>query len=325
MEQQNTIPSNLITYRKLFKEKDIEGVLNTAELFLQEHMSDGRKAHQDATVLLAHVLQTRYEQVEAQKHAKLTPDQLETFLECLVRRAQDEPIDYIRGYCHFMNRRFVIDDSCMSPTPMTAQLVEKALSIIRSDNQELIIGDVGTGCGAIALSIALEVSVPLIATDISKDAIAVAKRNKERLGADEHLVFRCCDLIGAMIEEFTQNPHKFTHFILCANLPYHPENDWNLLEPTIRRYEPDLARRGGADGLLLYRRLFQMIAENRDVMPETISVVLEVDPTHSQNLTKSFQELFVDAEVFCSPGLDGIIDVLVYRIQDQRGQAAELR
>jgi release factor glutamine methyltransferase len=161
----------------------------------------------------------------------------------LARRLADgEPFAYMVGRVGFFRREFFVDSRVLIPRPETEHLVEAAIAHLRERERPRVL-DLGTGSGAIACTIAVELPKARVdAVDISDDALDVARINARALGVQ--VEFRRSDLFAALGET--------RYDAIVANLPYVPEGqgDENL------RFEPALALYAGADGLDLYRRCF---------------------------------------------------------------------
>jgi len=150
------------------------------------------------------------------------------------RRAAGEPLQYIRGRCDFYGREFLVDDRVLIPRPETELLVEQAVA--RAPRGARVV-DVGTGSGCIAVTLALErPDLRVVAADISAAALAVARRNRDRLGALVALV--ACDLLEAVNDVD----------LIVSNPPYIPAADIATLQTEVRDHEPRSALTPGPRG-----------------------------------------------------------------------------
>jgi release factor glutamine methyltransferase len=192
----------------------------------------------DAELLLAEVLDTDRTGIVLRARDPV-PEQAQTRFDALLeRRAAREPVAYILGRKEFRRITLAVDRRVLIPRPETELLVEVALTA----GSGLRVVDVGTGSGAVALAVKEERPDLYVAgTDVSADALAVARANAARLGLD--VAFEGADLIGAGAYD-----------VVLANLPY-VEAGAAGLEPEITAYEPPVALYGGPDGLDLVRRL----------------------------------------------------------------------
>jgi release factor glutamine methyltransferase len=167
----------------------------------------------------------------------------------LDRRLAHEPLAYILGQREFYGLTFEVGPGCLIPRPETETLVEAALAAIREHpnaRRVVRVADIGTGSGAVALSVAKHAPQAKIwATDASTEALAWAGRNRARLGLTERVVLVAGDLLEPLSEPLD---------VVLANLPYIPAEEVERLPEVIRTHEPRLAVDGGDDGLDIYRR-----------------------------------------------------------------------
>ena len=207
----------------------------------------------DAQTLLAHTLGVSRATLLAYPERKLASEQAATFANLVERRLAHEPVAYLVGHREFMGLDFAVDRRALIPRPETELLVEAALADLRArlgnHAQTASVADVGTGSGAIALSLArLEPrAAPIYALDISADALDLARENARRLGVTERITFLQSNLLDALPQPVD---------MLLANLPYVARHDQGELAIDVRRYEPELALYGDEDGLALLRRFF---------------------------------------------------------------------
>ncbi len=157
----------------------------------------------------------------------------------LHERMQGKPTQYITGRQEFFGRDFRVSRDVLIPRPETEHLVEAALKQTPGS-----ILDIGTGSGAIAVTLALETKARVIATDISEAALRVAAQNAQSLGA--RVDFIACDLAAAISGPFD---------LIVSNPPYVPHDDQSTIQREVRDFEPEVALYGGNDGLAIYRRL----------------------------------------------------------------------
>jgi release factor glutamine methyltransferase len=207
----------------------------------------------DAQTLLAHTLRVSRATLLAYPERRLAAEQTATFASLVERRLAHEPVAYLVGHREFMGLDFAVDRRALIPRPETELLVEAALADLRARlgnyGQTASVADVGTGTGAIALSLArLEPrAAPIYALDISTDALDLAQENARRLAVEERVTFLRSDLLDALPQPVD---------MLLANLPYVARHDQGELAIDVRRYEPELALYGDSDGLALLRRFF---------------------------------------------------------------------
>jgi release factor glutamine methyltransferase len=174
------------------------------------------------------------------------------------RRASGEPLQYIIGEQEFYGLPFSVNPSVLIPRPETELLVEEALQRIPElfpKDQPLVVVDVGTGSGAIIVSMAVSGSPhwQYLAVDISPAALETAANNAKRNGVGEKIVFLQGDLLTPL-----QNYKQPIH-VLLSNPPYIPSGDIPQLDVQVKDHEPITALDGGMDGLDLYRRMIQQL------------------------------------------------------------------
>lgn len=213
-------------------------------------------ARLDAELLLGKVLAIARARLYLNDELALETDALERFQSLLLRRAQREPVAYITGRREFWSLDFLVTPAALVPRPETELLVEVALGPIEAEFQmadrKLQILDLGTGSGAIAVSLAREIAgVEIWATDVSLEALEVAQVNALRHGVGEKIHFFSGDLFEPVREQ-----RGFFRMIV-SNPPYVRRGEIEKLPPEIRDWEPRLALDGGPDGLNFYRRIIQ--------------------------------------------------------------------
>lgn len=206
----------------------------------------------DAEVLLSHVLGKDRLYLYVNYDQPLQERELGIFREAVKQRALRVPVAYITGHKEFMGLDFVVNEHVLVPRPDTEILVETALERLK-DFTNPIIADIGTGSGAIIVSILKKhPGAKGTAVDISPEALAVAKQNAELQEVDNRLELIKGDLLTPL------TGRKFD--AILSNPPYIPGKDIADLEPEVKR-EPRLALDGGLDGLDYYRRLLSEGAE----------------------------------------------------------------
>lgn len=229
------------------------------ETFLDTYQSES--AELDIQLLTAHVMGRPRSWLAAHLDTPLTPPQLDSAHQAFARLKAGEPLPYILGHWEFYGLDLDVTPDVLIPRPETELLVEKAIRWLTSRPEARSVADIGTGSGAIAVAIAMRVpGARIVATDISYNALKVAKRNAEKFHVHHSIDFLQCDLLphpafGAPLPEGKRLGMR-AFDLICANLPYIPTQA--LHELPIYGREPTLALDGGADGLDLYRRLLQL-------------------------------------------------------------------
>jgi release factor glutamine methyltransferase len=224
-------------------------------------------ARRDAELLLLHVTGSSRAELLTHPEQALSNTQLEAYFQAIERRAQSEPIQYITGVQEFYGLKFKVTPAVLIPRPETEHLVEAAIHIakdiarISADNLRIL--DIGTGSGAIAVSLAHHLAeAQIMATDISIEALELARHNAESHNVGGRVTFLPSDLLP-------QNAGPFD--IICSNPPYIAESE--ILETQVGAYEPHSALFAGPSGLEVYQRL---IPKASDALHAGGALLLEI-------------------------------------------------
>ncbi len=203
----------------------------------------------DAQTLLAHALDVDRTHLIVNYRQPLTDEQQTNYQSLIARRAAGEPLQYIVGQQEFFGLPFRVTPAVLIPRPETELLVEETIRLAQTLNHAPIIVDVGTGSGCIAISLARELEdAQLYATDISADALAVARQNAATNGVAERIQFIQCDLLAGLPDELQAD-------FIVSNPPYIAAYELAGLQREVREWEPHSALTDNADGLSFYRRL----------------------------------------------------------------------
>jgi release factor glutamine methyltransferase len=228
------------------------------------------------------------------------PDSLHERLNSLVeRREKREPLQYITGHAAFYGREFDVDSRVLIPRPETEQLVEQALDFVKRHGLiEPRIADIATGSGAIAVTLALEIPwAEVWATDISEDALAVARLNAATPGADVR--FARGDLFESLAGRFD---------VIVSNPPYIRSSALDRLEPELA-WEPRGALNGGEDGMDIIRPL---LASLGPFLKDSAALALvEFDPPVARESARLAKVAVPGARVDVLTDLAGLERVLV--------------
>jgi release factor glutamine methyltransferase len=202
----------------------------------------------DATVLLMHALGIDRAGLLARPERPVSRDQQASLQRLLERRLTFEPIQYILGTQEFFGLALRVTPAVLIPRPETELLVEAVLYQLPED-APLQIADIGTGSGAIAITLAQHLPQACVtALDLSPAALAVARENAATCSLEDYIVFRESDLLAAVADEPPFDA-------IVSNPPYIPVSDGPTLHPQVRDHEPAQALFAGPDGLDIYRRL----------------------------------------------------------------------
>jgi release factor glutamine methyltransferase len=206
------------------------------------------EAKREAELLLAHVLGCKRVELFVRFEDQPTDAERTKFRELIQRRVAGWPVAYLVGVRDFYMLTFDVDPAVLVPRPDTETLVLEALKRLKPLTAPEVL-DIGTGSGCIAVSLAHQKKdARVTATDVSPDALAVAKRNAAKHGAADRMAFLQGDLFAPL-------PAGSTYDVIASNPPYIAQSEFPSLAPDVRDHEPRLALDGGPDGLAFYRRI----------------------------------------------------------------------
>lgn len=224
----------------------VEAIREASEILRQAGVSDARR---EAGSLLQHVLGRDRTFIVTHAEDLITPAEQESFRECVARRAEGEPLQYITGRQAFFGLDFEVTKEVLIPRPETELLVETALALV-DEGPAPSICDVGTGSGCIAVALLHEnPRATAIGIDLSIEAIAVARRNAARHSVAGRISFLVADCLSAL------ETGKPIFDLVVSNPPYVAASALNGLQREVRDHEPRLALTPGVDGLTIIRRL----------------------------------------------------------------------
>jgi len=210
------------------------------------------EARREAGSLLAYVLGRDRSFILTHAEDALGDEPAERFRECLERRAQGEPLQYITANQEFFGLDFEVTKDVLIPRPETEVLVETALKLFAEPADAPFICDVGTGSGCIVITLMQQLpQARAIAIDLSPDALAVARRNAERHSVSERINFVRSDCFAAL----TLRESRASFELIVSNPPYVEEGAMADLQREVRDFEPRSALLAGTDGLDIIRRL----------------------------------------------------------------------
>jgi release factor glutamine methyltransferase len=213
-----------------------------------------------AELLLSHVLSVPRIKLYTDYERAVGEKELTAFRELVKRAAEHEPIAYLTGRAHFFNLEFEVNRDVLIPRPDTETLVENVLQLMRSqpgmDPPRVLDLCTGSGCVAAAMACHLK-NATVLATDSSAAAVALARKNMQKLGLDGRVVVEQGDLYEAVTRQVDVQPFH----LIVANPPYIPTGEIAKLDRNVREYEPTAALDGGPDGLSLHRRIMSGAAD----------------------------------------------------------------
>lgn len=225
----------------------------------------------------------------------------------LKRLAENYPPQYILGSVDFYEHRFLVNEATLIPRPETEELVNCCLQ--NNTNQPLTVVDVGTGTGAIAISLKLARSNwAVTAIDISEEALAVAKKNAEALNADIQLIH------GNGLQPIVAGKID----ILISNPPYISKNEWEQMDESVRTFEPKLALFAENNGLAIYE---QLAKEAKNKLSNQGKIYLEIGYRQGTAVRKIFSEQFPQATIDVLKDLSGNERMVVVELLDEASQS----
>ncbi len=244
-----------------------EKLRETEQLFSKAGIPSPRL---DAEVLLAYTLGVTRPYLHAHATDTLQGVTLQQMNKLVERRLQREPVAYITGEKEFYGRKFIVTPDVLIPRPETEDLVDLALDIIPK-GQTFRIVEVGTGSGCIGITLKLErPELDVTLSDISSEALGVAKKNAKQLGTDVRFVE------SDLLSSFILHPSSFS--LIVANLPY-VDKTWKTSPETA--HEPALALYADDNGL---RLIYALIESPRTVLGDGGWLLLEADPEQHEDI-----------------------------------------
>lgn len=272
--------------------KYVYEALTRASSFLAEN---GRE-EPVARMLLQHVLQKTHVQLLSDMREEMTSEQLDRFWSLIEEHKSGRPVQYIIGSEEFYGRPFQVNEDVLIPRPETEELIVETVRRMQrmfKNRSDLNLADIGTGSGAIAITMKLEKpDLNVTATDLSPQALEVAQKNAKDLQAQ--IIFKQGDLSEPIANE------KWN--IVLSNPPYIGHEEASTLSDTVLNYEPHSALFADDEGLYLYKRLAQELPE---IMKRPALIGLEIGYQQGFAVQSYFQKSFPDAQVDIVKDING--------------------
>jgi release factor glutamine methyltransferase len=280
-----------------------EALQSAARTLLRKGIDD---ASAEAEILLGHVLGMSKTRLYTEPEKILTSTEIGQLWSLIQRRLNNEPAAYILGHCEFYGIDLCVDCHTFIPRPETELLVEQAVGLARRISRPgkgITIADVGTGCGAIAISLALALpQAKIYATDISARALQVAETNCQRHAVSNHVEL----LQGNLLEPLSQPVD-----MIVGNLPYIKDCEFKDLSPEIIDFEPVSALAGGLDGLDEIQRMLEQMPGK---LSREGSFLLEIGQGQGRVVTSLIEGYFPKASIELISDLGGIERVVKARL-----------
>jgi release factor glutamine methyltransferase len=259
-------------------------------------------SYHEARILLQYILKLSSAELYSQPELTLSNAVIKRLQHLMKRRISHEPNAYIVGFKEFYGADFYVDRNVMIPRPETEILVDTAMAFAKNwpgyssyPKKPIIIADIGTGCGAIAVSLALNLpKCKIYATDISPAAIKVTKANCRHHDVSEQVHL----LQGNLLE-----PLPEVVDLVVANLPYIRSSDLTSLVPEVASFEPRVALDGGRDGLKHLRRL---MAQAKSKIRPRGCILLEIGDKQDNKIIAIAKRYLPKAQFELIPDLGGI-------------------
>ena len=250
---------------------------------------------QSATLLMLELGGMESHNLYYEYDSEMDASLLEKYNIALERLLTQEPLAHILGYEWFYGYKFKVNEDVLIPRPETEELVANVLADYDEyfTNQKVTLIDVGTGSGAIAISLAKEESnLNVFASDISEEAIAVAKENATTIEAN--VEFLC----GDMLQPFIEKGIKVD--ILVSNPPYIPSEE--VMEKSVVDFEAHVALFGGSDGLKFYRMIFE---NAHKVLKERSMLAFEMGYNQKEAMEAEARKYFPNARMETVKDING--------------------
>jgi release factor glutamine methyltransferase len=249
--------------------------------------------------LMLHLLQLDRTGWMQQLNKEIPLAECNTYSQWINRVVSGEPYQYITGVEEFYGREFIVSPDVLIPRPETEQLVENVLQYRNerwSEAEKVVAVDIGTGSGAIAISLALESKLmEVLAVDLSLAALDIARRNALKLHAN--VQFLQSDLLSSLIQTEQQVD------IIVSNPPYIPLHQKELLDHNVVDFEPHLALFAEEDGLYFYRKITE---QAKKILKSKGMIAFEVGFDQAEQVATIIKEHFPQAQCEIKRDLQGI-------------------
>lgn len=268
--------------------------------------------HLDAEILLGYTLKKDREYLYAHLEQKLTASQTKKYTELINRREKYEPVAYIIGRKEFFGMPFKVNKYTLIPRPETEILVEETLrKIEKTNSNEILLVDIGTGTGCIPISIAKNLKTkknPFIyGIDISLKALTMAKINLRLNRVGKKVKFLQGNLLSPLLKTIKKQKKFPSYLFITANLPYLPTKFYLSSLQDVRMYEPRKALDGGKDGLKYYKKLFKQVKQVKNMaIKMKVHIFCEIDYSQKKEFKKIVNLFLPSSELEFKKDLHGL-------------------
>ena len=255
----------------------------------ESRLDDSNKDVNVAKVLFYHLANKEPHELYLMYDEEVDKDLEKQFLMGMEEYYNGRPIQYIKGVETFFGRDFKVNENVLIPRFETETLVEKTINYAKELTEPLDILDIGTGSGAIAITLAKHLSCHVLATDISEEALEIAKINSKRNNVQ--IDFKQSDILKNVQGKFD---------IIISNPPYIAKDE--VIDPLVKDNEPHLALYAEEDGLYFYRNILENV---KPFLKEKSLIAFEIGMTQSAAITKIAQNYLPHAKIITEKDLTG--------------------
>ncbi len=249
--------------------------------------------HFEAELLLSLATGKSREEILAHPETELSDTELQKFKGFVARRAKDEPFSHISGEKEFMGLSFTVTPDTLIPRPETEQIIEEAVKTVRDiGEKKILIADIGTGSGCIAISTAvflqkenlLSPEASIVACDFSGSALEICKQNIIRHSLKKNISTFSGDLLAPITKNNLLDSKEV--LVTLANLPYLSEEIYLATPKTVQEFEPKSALYSPEDGLFHYKKMLgQLLEIKKNNSDLEIFALLEISPEQKESLS----------------------------------------
>jgi release factor glutamine methyltransferase len=274
-----------------------QALIRACDIFQENNIEESSL---EGEILLRHILGIDRARFFTELDSPITENQVAELMRLVERRRQGEPSAYITGHREFYGLDFTVNQSVLIPRPDTELLVEKAIDLAKKYNASKI-ADIGTGCGAIAVSLAVNLDdVKIYAVDISAGALEVAKENCRKHKVTDKVILLEGDLLRPLPEPVD---------MIAANLPYVRKTELTPENPL--RYEPQTALDGGEEGL---DKIKELCRQAREKLDKNGIILLEIGDGQADAVIDIVKSIFPVGQIDIYDDLAGIERLVAVRL-----------